>query len=184
MSKPVFPPFRKSGRAVTKPGKTLAAKFTKIDPAWKQAKPFPPVYYDRARATTYLFKPGCPPKPAKGEAYKAPDDFKIADAAAQALPLARNSPIALFTELDKGNPFPLARCGKRFMSRWQMIYNPQNLDAINAFRPCLNAGKRHRPLARDRNNYAAIMDAVNKNWSEPVIWETVKLHSPVYTGYF
>ena len=59
----------------------------------------------------------------KGEAYQAPDDFKIADTAAQALPLtAREFAYwALFTELDKGKSISSGKVWKRFMSRWQMI---------------------------------------------------------------
>ena len=79
---------------------------------------------------------------------------------------------------------------------WEALYvaladdlqNPQNTDAINALSgPVSTLVKDTATLWQEQPeiDYAAIMDAVNKNWSEPVIWETIKLHSPVYTsGYF
>ena len=38
---------------------------------------------------------------------------------------------------------------------------------------------------KPRLNYAELMTGVNENWADPVVWETIKLHSPRYTsGYF
>ena len=185
--------FRKSGRAVTKPGKTLAAEFTKIDPAWKQAKTFSRLFITTGQEPSNILVQSQLARlnQLKGEAYQAPDDFKIADAAAQALPLtAREFAYwALFTELDKGKSISSGKV-------WEALYvaladdlqNPQNTDAINALSgPVSTLVKDTATLWQEQPeiDYAAIMDAVNKNWSEPVIWETVKLHSPVYTsGYF
>ena len=178
---------------MTKPGKTLAAKFTKIDPAWKQAKTFSRLFITTGQEPSNILVQSQVARlnQLKGEAYKAPDDFKIADAAAQALPLtAREFTYwALFTELDKGKSISSGKV-------WEALYvaladdlqNPQNLDAINALSgPVSTLVKDTATLWQEQPeiDYAAIMDAVNKNWSEPVIWETVKLHSPVYTsGYF
>ncbi|MGB1183258.1 MAG: ABC transporter permease, partial [Candidatus Puniceispirillaceae bacterium] len=185
--------FRKSGRAVTKPGKTLAAEFTKIDPAWKQAKTFSRLFTATGQEPSNILVQSQLARlnQLKGEAYQAPDDFKIADAAAQALPLtAREFAYwALFTELDKGKSISSGKV-------WEALYvaladdlqNPQNTDAINALSgPVSTLVKDTATLWQEQPeiDYAAIMDAVNKNWSEPVIWETIKLHSPVYTsGYF
>ena len=185
--------FRKSGRAVTKPGKTLAAEFTKIDPAWKQAKTFSRLFTATGQEPGNMLVQSQLARlnQLKGEAHQAPDDFKIADAAAQALPLtAREFTYwALFTELDKGKSISSGKV-------WEALYvaladdlqNPQNTDAINALSgPVSTLVKDTATLWQEQpeTDYAAIMDAVNKNWSEPVIWETIKLHSPVYTsGYF
>ena len=127
----------------------------------------------------------------RGEAYQTPGDFKIADAAARALPLtAREFAYwALFTELDKGKSISSGKV-------WEALYvaladdlqNPQNTDAINALSGPVSTLVKDTAThwqEQPEIDYAAIMDAVNKNWSEPVIWETIKLHSPVYTsGYF
>ncbi|MGB1614554.1 MAG: ABC transporter permease, partial [Candidatus Puniceispirillaceae bacterium] len=38
---------------------------------------------------------------------------------------------------------------------------------------------------KPRLNYKELMTGVNENWADPVVWETIKLHSPRYTsGYF
>ena len=96
---------------------------------------------------------------------------------------------ALFTELDKGKSISSGKV-------WEALYvaladdlqNPKNTDAINALSgPVSTLLKDTATLWQEQPeiDYATIMDAVNKNWSEPVIWETIKLHSPVYTsGYF
>ena len=185
--------FRKSGRAVAKPGKTLAAEFTKIDPAWKQAKTFSGLFTATRQGPGNMLVQSQLARlnQLKGEAYQAPGDFKIADAAARALPLtAREFTYwALFTELDKGKSISSGKV-------WEALYvaladdlqNPKNTDAINALSgPVSTLLKDTATLWQEQPeiDYATIMDAVNKNWSEPVIWETIKLHSPVYTsGYF
>ena len=185
--------FRKSGRAVAKPGKTLATEFIKIDPAWKRAETFSRLFTSIGQEPDSIFVQSQLARlnQLKGEAYQTPGDFKIADAAARALPLtAREFAYwALFTELDKGKSISSGKV-------WEALYvaladdlqNPQNTDAINALSgPVSTLVKDTATLWQEQPeiDYAAIMDAVNKNWSEPVIWETIKLHSPVYTsGYF
>ena len=185
--------FRKSGRAVAKPGKTLATEFIKIDPAWKRAETFSRLFTSIGQEPGSILVQSQLARlnQLKGEAYQTPGDFKIADAAARALPLtAREFAYwALFTELDKGKSISSGKV-------WEALYvaladdlqNPQNTDAINALSgPVSTLVKDTATLWQEQPeiDYAAIMDAVNKNWSEPVIWETVKLHSPVYTsGYF
>ena len=185
--------FRKSGRAVAKPGKTLATEFIKIDPAWKRAETFSRLFTSIGQEPDSILVQSQLARlnQLKGEAYQTPGDFKIADAAARALPLtAREFAYwALFTELDKGKSISSGKV-------WEALYvaladdlqNPQNTDAINALSgPVSTLVKDTATLWQEQPeiDYAAIMDAVNKNWSEPVIWETIKLHSPVYTsGYF
>lgn len=185
--------FRKSGRAVTKPGKTLAAEFTKIDPAWKQAKTFSRLFTATGQEPSNMLVQSQLARlnQLKGKTYQAPDDFRIADAVAQALPVtAREFTYwVLFTELDKGKSITSGKV-------WEALYvaladdlqNPQNTDAINSLSgPVSTLVKDTATLWQEQPeiDYAAIMDLVNKNWSEPVIWETIKLHSPVYTsGYF
>ena len=185
--------FRKSGRAVAKPGKTLATEFIKIDPAWKRAETFSRLFTSIGQEPGSILVQSQLARlnQLKGEAYQTPGDFKIADAAARALPLtAREFAYwALFTELDKGKSISSGKV-------WEALYvaladdlqNPQNTDAINALSgPVSTLVKDTATLWQEQPeiDYAAIMDAVNKNWSEPVIWETIKLHSPVYTsGYF
>jgi putative spermidine/putrescine transport system permease protein len=185
--------FRKSGRAVTKPGKTLAAEFTKIDPAWKQAKTFSRLFTATGQEPSNMLVQSQLARlnQLKGKTYQAPGDFRIADAVAQALPVtAREFTYwVLFTELDKGKSITSGKV-------WEALYvaladdlqNPQNTDAINSLSgPVSTLVKDTATLWQEQPeiDYAAIMDLVNKNWSEPVIWETIKLHSPVYTsGYF
>ena len=185
--------FRKSGRAVAKPGKTLATEFIKIDPAWKRAETFSRLFTSIGQEPGSILVQSQLARlnQLKGEAYQTPGDIKIADAAARALPLtAREFAYwALFTELDKGKSISSGKV-------WEALYvaladdlqNPQNTDAINALSgPVSTLVKDTATLWQEQPeiDYAAIMDAVNKNWSEPVIWETIKLHSPVYTsGYF
>ena len=185
--------FRKSGRAVAKPGKTLATEFIKIDPAWKRAETFSRLFTATRQELGSIIVQSQLARlnQLRGEAYQTPGDFKIADAAARALPLtAREFAYwALFTELDKGKSISSGKV-------WEALYvaladdlqNPQNTDAINALSgPVSTLVKDTATLWQEQPeiDYAAIMDAVNKNWSEPVIWETIKLHSPVYTsGYF
>lgn len=185
--------FRKSGRAVTKPGKTLAAEFTKIDPAWKQAKTFSRLFTATGQEPSNMLVQSQLARlnQLKGKTYQAPSDFRIADAVAQALPVtAREFTYwVLFTELDKGKSITSGKV-------WEALYvaladdlqNPQNTDAINSLSgPVSTLVKDTATLWQEQPeiDYAAIMDLVNKNWSEPVIWETIKLHSPVYTsGYF
>ena len=185
--------FRKSGRAVTKPGKTLAAEFTKIDPAWKQAKTFSRLFTATGQEPSNMLVQSQLARlnQLKGKTYQAPGDFRIADAVAQALPVtAREFTYwVLFTELDKGKSITSSKV-------WEALYvaladdlqNPQNTDAINSLSgPVSTLVKDTATLWQEQPeiDYAAIMDLVNKNWSEPVIWETIKLHSPVYTsGYF
>ncbi|MGB1395770.1 MAG: ABC transporter permease, partial [Candidatus Puniceispirillaceae bacterium] len=182
-----------SGRAVAKPGKTLATEFIKIDPAWKRAETFSRLFTSIGQEPGSILVQSQLARlnQLKGEAYQTPGDFKIADAAARALPLtAREFAYwALFTELDKGKSISSGKV-------WEALYvaladdlqNPQNTDAINALSgPVSTLVKDTATLWQEQPeiDYAAIMDAVNKNWSEPVIWETIKLHSPVYTsGYF
>ncbi|MGB2440423.1 MAG: ABC transporter permease, partial [Candidatus Puniceispirillaceae bacterium] len=178
---------------VAKPGKTLAAEFTKIDPAWKQAKTFSRLFITTGQEANNILVQSQLARlnQLKGEAYQTPGDFKIADAAARALPLtAREFAYwALFTELDKGKSISSGKV-------WEALYvaladdlqNPQNTDAINALSGPVSTLVKDTAThwqEQPEIDYAAIMDAVNKNWSEPVIWETIKLHSPVYTsGYF
>ena len=185
--------FRKSGRAVAKPGKTLATEFIKIDPAWKRAETFSRLFTSIGQEPGSILVQSQLARlnQLKGEAYQTPGDFKIADAAARALPLtAREFAYwALFTELDKGKSISSGKV-------WEALYvaladdlqNPQNTDAINALSGPVSTLVKDTAThwqEQPEIDYAAIMDAVNKNWSEPVIWETIKLHSPVYTsGYF
>ena len=185
--------FRKSGRALAKPGKTLATEFIKIDPAWKRAETFSRLFTSIGQEPGSILVQSQLARlnQLKGEAYQTPGDFKIADAAARALPLtAREFAYwALFTELDKGKSISSGKV-------WEALYvaladdlqNPQNTDAINALSGPVSTLVKDTAThwqEQPEIDYAAIMDAVNKNWSEPVIWETIKLHSPVYTsGYF
>ena len=185
--------FRKSGRAVLKPGKALAAEFTKMNPAWKQSATFSGLFAATGQGAGAVLVQSQLARlnQLKGEAYQAPADFKIAEAVAQALPLtAREFTYwALFTELEKGKSISSGKV-------WEALYvaladdlkNPQNTAAINALSgPFSKLVKDTAIIWRGQPDidYAAIMNGVNKNWSEPVIWETIKLHSPVYTsGYF
>ena len=166
--------FRKSGRALAKPGKTLATKFIKIDRAWKRAETFSRLFTSTGQEPGNILVQSQLARlnQLKGEAYQAPGDFKIADAAAQALPLtAREFTYwALFTELDKGKSISSGKV-------WEALYvaladdlqNPQNTDAINALSgPVSTLVKDTATIWQEKPgiDYAAIMDAVNKNWSE------------------
>ena len=165
--------FRKSGRAVTKPGKTLAAEFTKIDPAWKQAKTFSRLFTATGQEPSNMLVQSQLARlnQLKGKTYQAPGDFRIADAVAQALPVtAREFTYwVLFTELDKGKSITSGKV-------WEALYvaladdlqNPQNSDAINSLSgPVSTLVKDTATLWQEQPeiDYAAIMDLVNKNWS-------------------
>ena len=70
--------FRKSGRAVIKPGKALAAEFTKIDPAWKQSATFSGLFSasEPESAPILVQSQLARLNQLKGEAYQAPDRFQ------------------------------------------------------------------------------------------------------------
>ena len=188
--------FRKSGRALSKPGKTLAKEFASLDPRWKKSETFFNLFitydsdekaFNRNLLDRQLFRLN----QLKGEAYKPPTNIQIAAEIAAALPLtAREYGYwALFTSFEKNKDFTRSKVTEvLYVALVDDLQNAQNKAAINRlngpFAELLKTAAVYFE-AKPRLNYEKLMTDVNKNWGYPVVWETIKLHSPVYTnGYF
>lgn len=190
--------FRKSGRAIMKPGKELAKTFQKIDPAWGKAETFIALFdanfdanFDASgkKINTSLNQSQLARlNQLKGEQYIVPETKGIAADAARALPMTARefSYWTLFTELEKNKSITKGKV-------WEALYvaladdlqNPQNATAIASLSgPIASLVKTSaREISQQpRIDYTKIMGGVNKGWSERIIWETIKLHSSVYTG--
>ena len=188
--------FRKSGRALSKPGKALAKEFDALDPRWQKAETFFELFTtdeaerqdsDRNLLDRQLFRLN----QLKGQAYDPLPNFELARDATAALPLtAREYGYwALFTSLEKNKDFTKGKVTEAlYVALTDDLQNPQNRASIDRLTgPSAELIKTAAAYfeTQPRLNYAKLMKDVNKNWAEPVVWETIKLHSSRYTsGYF
>ncbi|MDP7374984.1 MAG: ABC transporter permease, partial [Alphaproteobacteria bacterium] len=188
--------FRKSGRALSKPGKALAKEFDALDSRWQKAETFFELFTtdeaerqdsDRNLLDRQLFRLN----QLKGQAYDPLPNFELARDATAALPLtAREYGYwALFTSLEKNKDFTKGKVTEAlYVALTDDLQNPQNRASIDRLTgPSAELIKTAAAYfeTQPRLNYAKLMKDVNKNWAEPVVWETIKLHSSRYTsGYF
>ena len=188
--------FRKSGRALSKPGKALAKEFDALDPRWKRAETFFELFttdeadrqaFDRNLLDRQLFRLN----QLKGQAYDPLPNFELARDKTAALPLtAREYGYwALFTTLEKKKDFTKGKVTEAlYVALADDLQNPRNKASIDQLTgPSAELIKTAAAYfeSQPRLDYAKLMKDVNKNWAEPVVWETIKLHSSRYTnGYF
>ena len=95
----------------------------------------------------------------------------------------------MFTSLDKNKDFTKGKVTEAlYVALKDDLQNPQNKASIDRLTgPSAELVKTAEAYfeAQPRLKYAKLMKDVNKNWAEPVVWETIKLHSSRYTnGYF
>ena len=185
--------FRQSGRAIVKPGKTLAKEFTDFDPRWRKAETFFAIFNGNgeSKGQNLLEKQLNRLNRLKNRNYKKPSDFELAEDKVVALPLtAREYGYwALFTFLEKNKNFRKGKVTESlYVALADDLQNKKNKAAIEKLKgPLATLVKETASHFRTkpRLNYAELMTGVNKNWADPVVWETIKLHSPRYTsGYF
>ena len=185
--------FRQSGRAIVNPGKTLAKEFSDFDSRWKKAETFFAIFNGNGRADgqNLLESQLNRLNRLKDEAYTKPPDFGLAEDKVAALPLTAREYAywALFTSLEKNKNFRKGKVTEAlYVALADDLQNKQNDAAIKKLEgPLAPLLKETAAYFRTKPslNYAELMTGVNKNWADPIVWETIKLHSPRYTsGYF
>jgi len=127
----------------------------------------------------------------KNKNYKKPSDFELADDKVVALPLAAREYgyWALFTFLEKNKNFRKGKVTESlYVALADDLQNKKNEAAIEKLKGPLATLVKETAAhfrTKTRLNYTELMTGVNENWADPVVWETIKLHSPRYTsGYF
>ena len=185
--------FRQSGRAIVKPGKTLAKEFTDFDPRWRKAETFFAIFNGNgeSKGQNLLEKQLNRLNRLKDKNYKKPSDFELAEDKVAALPLAAREYgyWALFTFLEKNKNFRKGKVTESlYVALADDLQNKKNEAAIEKLKGPLATLVKETAAhfrTKPRLNYAELMTGVNENWADPVVWETIKLHSPRYTsGYF
>ena len=185
--------FRQSGRAIVKPGKTLAKEFTDFDPRWRKAETFFAIFNGNgeSKGQNLLENQLNRLNRLKNKNYKKPSDFELAEDKVVALPLAAREYgyWALFTFLEKNKNFRKGKVTESlYVALADDLQNKKNEAAIEKLKGPLATLVKETAAhfrTKPRLNYAELMTGVNENWADPVVWETIKLHSPRYTsGYF
>ena len=185
--------FRKSGRAISKPGRSLAKELDAIDPRWKKAETFFELFNangqaaDKSLMKRQLFRLN----QLKGETYKPLSGFELSADRTLALPLTAREYCywALFTSLEKNKNFKKGLVASAlYVALTDDLQNPQNRAAIEQLKgPLADLLKKTAAYlkAQPRLDYPGLMKEVNENWANPIVWETIKLHSSRHTnGYF
>lgn len=188
--------FRKSGRALSKPGKALAKEFDSLDPRWNKAETFFELFTaDKAEGQasdhTLLDRQLFRLNQLKGKAYDPLPNFELAKDKTAALPLTAREYAywALFSSREKSKDFTKGKVTEAlYVALADDLQNPQNKAAIDLLSgPHAELVKTAAAFfeAQPPLKYEKLMTDVNKNWAEPIVWETIKLHAPRYTsGYF
>ena len=185
--------FRQSGRAIVKPGKTLAKEFSDFDPRWKKAETLFAIFDGNGEGNRQQLLENQLNRlnRLKDKHYQTPSNFELAEDKVAALPLtAREYAFwALFTTLEKNKNFRKGKVTESlYVALADDLQNKENQAAIEKLKGPLATLVKETAIyfrTKPRLNYAEIMVGVNENWADPIVWETIKLHSPRYTsGYF
>ena len=187
--------FRKSGRGISKPGKALAKDMAGIDKSWSKAATFDALFNARSGGTrsggadtTLLRAQRDRLNQLKGKDYKGDIGFAPSLEMAMALPMASREYTywALFMALEKDKDFKKGKVSEAiYVALADDLTNPALADRIAGLTgPDAELIQKTAAAFRDRPriSYTDLMLGVNENWGNPMVWETIKLHSPAYTG--
>ena len=185
--------FRRSGRSITRTSRAAADQFAAIDPLWQTTDQLTALFTNNSPEADnrVLDSQLARLNDLKRKNYRLPAGLGLSAEAVSALPLTAReySFWALFTLLEEKQDLASASpWGSVYVALSDDLQNPANAGSVAALSGPQGDLLRSTAAAlanRPQLNYQALMGRVNDGWANPVVWETIKLHSPVYTeGYF
>ena len=185
--------FRRSARALDRPGQAYQTELAAIDPAWNRPEHWSALFA-AAGQEAEITLPAEQIKrlsALKGREFPPAMDFAPAAELARALPLATREYTywAAYQTLDQGKDISREPPWEAlFVALADDLTNPAQQSAIAAL-----SGANAAPIQAAAHvmqnapapDYVAILSEANASWGESAIWETIKLHAPRLTaGYF